>query len=68
MLHTHVIAHGWTEDELVAEIQRLDSMLEARPRSIEPRAKCARAYLRQLRRDRQALLKRMRNERRAMNA
>lgn len=54
---------NWTEDELEREIARLDDLIAAAFDPTDARAKCVRAYLKQMLKDKQDLLKlvRLRN-------
>lgn len=47
----------WTEDQLVEEISGLDAQLTEVPAGVEPSAKVAKSYLRQLLKDRQDTLR-----------
>jgi len=47
----------WTEDQLVEEISGLDAQLTEVPVGVEPSAKVAKSYLRQLLKDRQDTLR-----------
>jgi len=47
----------WTEDQLVEEISGLDAQLTEVPSGVDPGAKVAKSYLRQLLKDRQDTLR-----------
>ncbi len=51
---------NWTEEELEREIARLDELIGAAFDPNDARAKCVRAYLKQMLKDKQDLLKMVR--------
>jgi hypothetical protein len=59
-----MILERWTEDELKAEIQRLDQLIERTAEQRDERSRCAVSYLTQLLRDRHDSLADLRARRR----
>jgi len=59
-----MIRERWTEDELRAEIKRIDELIEQTAESRDERSRCAVSYLTQLLRDRHDSLADLRVRRR----
>lgn len=59
-----MIRERWTEDELRAEIKRIDNLIEQTAEHRDERSRCAVSYLTQLLRDRYDTLANLRARRR----